>query len=186
MLETTQTLLDGLVAGNQCRWARFYRDYSPWLEAFLAKKGLAPHDAEEVLHDTLVALVKIMPSYRYDKKRNGAFHSFVLRIAQNKAVDRIRRTSAYSGLLARFAAEPFEMREDDWRRETLNIAVRRVFSDPAIGETTRIAFRRHVQLGEDAAAVAADLGITVNNLYQIRSRIKAKIADEVRKLREGT
>ena len=28
MLETTETLLKGLAAGNQNRWARFYRDYA--------------------------------------------------------------------------------------------------------------------------------------------------------------
>ena len=29
MLTTTETLLKGLAAGNESRWARFYRDYAP-------------------------------------------------------------------------------------------------------------------------------------------------------------
>ena len=184
MLETTDTLLKGLAANNQGRWARFYRDYTPWIEAFLHKFGLSKADSDEVVHDTLAALAKQMSGYKYDKAKYGPFHSYILKIAQNKAIDRMRRNAAYAERLKRFANEPTSAaEEDDWRRASLDIALRRVFANPDIGETTRIAFRRHVQLGEDAKAVAEDLGITVNNLYQIRRRIKEALKDEVEKLR---
>ena len=39
-------------------------------------------------------------------------------------------------------------------------------ADASIQDSTKIAFRRHVQLGESAAEVAADLGLEVNALYQ--------------------
>ena len=184
MLETTETLLKGLAEGNEGRWARFYRDYVPCIKDILCARGLSPQDAEEVIHDTLVALAKLMPGYKYDKKKNGPFHSYILTIAWHKAVDRIRRNAAYSAVLARFADEPLAMDDADWRKTTLDIALARVFANPAFSETTRLAFRRHVQLGEDAATVAKDLGITVNNLYQIKSRVKSALADEVAKLRE--
>ena len=45
MLATTDTLLKGLAEGNQSRWARFYRDYSPWIENFLRTRGLSALDA---------------------------------------------------------------------------------------------------------------------------------------------
>lgn len=186
MLETTDTLLKGLAEGNQNRWARFYRDYAPLIERTLTKHGITHEDAEEAIQETLVYLVKIMPSYKYDKVRKGAFHSFLFKIAQNKAVDRMRKAKADADKIARFAAEPIVPTEEDWRLETFNIALRRVFADPAIGETSKIAFRRHVQQGENAEAVAADLGITVNNLYQIKNRIKQRIADEVRSIRENS
>lgn len=67
-----------------------------------------------------------------------------------------------------------------------NMALRRVFADPAIGETAKIAFLRHVQLEEPAETVASDLGITDNNLYQIKSRIKKRIAEEIRFIRENS
>ena len=186
MLETTDTLLKGLAEGNQNRWARFYRDYAPLIERTLTKHGISREDAEESIQETLVDLVKIMLSYKYDKARNGAFHSLLFKIAQNKAVDRMRKAKADADKIARFAAEPILPAEEDWRLETFNIALRRVFADPAIGETSKIAFRRHVQQGENAETVAADLGITVNNLYQIKSRIKKRIAEEIRFIRENS
>jgi len=184
MLETTDTLLKGLTDGNESRWARFYRDYAPWIESFLRKLGLSQSDSDEILHTTLVALAKQMSGYKYDKAKYGPFHSYILKIARNKAIDRMRRNTTYAECLKRFANEPIPTaEEDDWRKATLDIALKRVFANPDIGETTRIAFRRHVQLGEDAETVAGDLGITVNNLYQIKRRIKEAIKAEVEKLR---
>lgn len=52
MLETTDTLLKGLAEGNQNRWARFYRDYAPWIESTMRKRGLSPQDAEEIFGET--------------------------------------------------------------------------------------------------------------------------------------
>ena len=186
MLETTETLLNGLAAGDQNRWARFYRDYAPWVENLLLKRGLSHEDAEEVVHDTLVELVKIMPTYKYDKPHKGAFHSLLFKIAQNKAIDRLRKIKAEAKRLAAFAAEPLAPSDEDWRRETFNMALRRVFADPDIGETSKIAFRRFVQLGESAATVVRELGLTANNLYQIKSRLKDRISDEVRRLQENS
>lgn len=185
MLETTETLLQELAVGNQNRWARFYRDYAPWIKNCLCGRGISHHDAEEVVQDTLVALVDIMPTYKYDKRNMGSFHSLLFKIAQNKAVDRMRKAKTETDKIARFAAETLAPNENDWRLETFNMALRRVFADPAISETSKIAFRRFVQLGEQAETVAKELGLTVNNLYQIKGRIKSRIEAEVAKIREN-
>ena len=152
----------------------------------LTNRGISRADAEEAIQDTLLELVKIMPTYKYDKARKGAFHSLLFKIAQNKAIDRMRKAKADADKIAKFSAEPLMPSAEDWRLETLNMALRRVFADPSIGETSKIAFRRHVQQGESAEAVAAELGITVNNLYQIKNRLKQRIADEVRSIRENS
>ena len=186
MLETTETLLNGLAANDQNRWARFYRDYAPWIANTLVRRGLSHQDAEEVVHDTLVELVRIMPTYKYDKTHKGAFHSLLFKIAQNKAVDRLRAIKANAAHLTAFAGEQLAPTAEDWCRETFNMALRRVFADPSIGETSKVAFRRFVQLGEPAEKVAADLGITANNLYQIRSRLKQRLAEEVRRIQENS
>lgn len=185
MLETTETLLKGLAANDNNRWARFYRDYAPLIENTLLKRGLSRHEAEEAVQETLMDLVKIMPTYRYDRQKKGAFHSLLFKIAQNKAIDMYRKRQAEADAIKRMEEIPLMPSEEDWRRENLNIALRRVFADPAIGEASKIAFRRFVQLGEDAEKVAADLGITVNNLYQIKKRIKDRIAAEIAEMQRG-
>ena len=183
MLTTTETLLKGLAAGNESRWARFYRDYAPFLENFIIGKYPLSHaDAEEVVSDTMIDIAKKMPTYHYDRAEKGAFHSLLEKIAKHKAVDRLRKLKRTSEHLERFAAEPLSISAEDWRREVYNAALRRVMADASIQESTKIAFRRHVQLGESAAKVAADLGLEVNALYQIRNRMKERIAAEVENL----
>ena len=184
MLTTTETLLKGLAEGNEGRWARFYRDYAPFLEDFVSRKfPLAHEDAEEIVSDTLIDIAKMMPTYQYDKTKKGAFHSLLAKIAQNKAIDRLRKLKRSAEEIEKFAAEPIALSNDDWRREVYNAALRRVMADASIQESTKIAFRRHVQLGESAAEVAADLGLEVNALYQIKNRMKEKIAAEVEGLK---
>lgn len=66
MLQTTETLIAGLAANDETRWARFYRDYAPYIERTLLKHTpLSPSDVEDVIHETLVALVAFMPAYRH-------------------------------------------------------------------------------------------------------------------------
>lgn len=185
MLTTTETLLEGLAAGNETRWARFYRDYAPFLEDFLAQRcsALSHADTEEVVSDTMIDVAKMMPTYQYDKAKKGAFHSLLMKIAQNKAFDRLKKLNRAASELEKFAAQPLAISSEDWRREIFNAALRRVMVDSSIQESTKIAFRRHVQLGESAAKVAADLGLDVNALYQIKNRIKERIAAEVENLK---
>ena len=187
MLTTTETLLKGLAAGNESRWARFYRDYAPFLENVVLKKrpSLSHADAEEIISDTMIDIAKMMPTYRYDKKKKGAFHSLLAKIAQNKAIDRFRKDERYAARLKEFAQEPIVISDDDWQRETFNMALRRVFADPTIRESSKIAFRRVVQQGEDVAVVARDLGLEANAIYQIKNRMKERLREEVRKIQES-
>ena len=187
MLTTTETLLKGLAAGNESRWARFYRDYAPFLESVILKKypSMSHADAEEIVSETMIDIAKMMPSYHYDKAQKGAFHSLIAKIAQNKAIDRLRKDERYAAKLERFAAEPITISDDDWQRETFNMALRRVFADPTIRESSKIAFRRVVQQGEDVATVARDLGLESNAIYQIKNRMKERLQEEVRKIQES-
>ena len=184
MITTTETLLEKLAAGNEARWARFYRDYAPFLETFLrkAKPELSPADAEEVISETMIDIAKLMPTYTYDKAKNGAFHSLLYSIARNKACDRLRKLGQERDHLEKFAAEPFTISGEDWRRARYEAALRRVLADTTIQSSTKIVFRRVIQLGEPVETVAADLGLTANAIYQIRDRMKKRLSEEVTKL----
>ena len=186
MLTTTETLLKGLAAGNENRWARFYRDYAPFLESVVLKKypSMSHADAEDIVSETMIDIAKMMPTYHYDKEKKGAFHSLLVKIAQNKAIDRFRKDERYAAKLEEFAQEPIMISDDDWRHETYNMALRRVFADPAIRESSKIAFRRVVQQGDDVATVARELGLAPNAIYQIKNRMKERLQEEVRKIQD--
>ena len=89
MLQTTETLLKGLASGDQNRWARFYRDYAPWIENLLLKRGLSHEDAEEVVNDTYLGVWNAIPPHRPDPLR-----TFVCRIARNLATKKYHADTA--------------------------------------------------------------------------------------------
>ena len=184
MITTTETLLEKLAAGDEARWARFYRDYAPFLEDVIRDKapGLSHSDIEEIVSDTMIDLAKLMPNYTYDKKKKGPFHSYLASIAKHKAVDQAKKLGHDTRNFAKFAAEPFAISGEDWRRARYEAALRRVLADTTIQSSTKIVFRRVVQLGEPVETVAADLGLTANAIYQIRDRMKKRLAEEVAKL----
>ena len=57
-------MLKGLAEGNEGRWARFYRDHTPFLENLVASKFPHAHeDADEIVSDTLIDIAKMMPTF---------------------------------------------------------------------------------------------------------------------------
>ena len=185
MITTTETLIEKLAAGDGARWARFYRDYAPHLEKYLNRKYPSLHDEiEDIISETMIDIAKTMPGYHYDKAKYGAFHSLLNRIAYNKAVDHLKKMTRETDALAKLAAEPPMISDDDWRRTLYGIALNRVMNDATIQDTTKLVFRRVVQLGEDTAKVAAELGIEPNAVYQIRDRMKKRLVEEVEKIQK--
>ena len=187
---TSRTLLRDIGAdADSPRWAEFVARYRPVLEAFLAAKfpSLAG-EADDLLQETFLAVVRVLPSYRYVPGEKGAFRNYLAGILRNKALMRLRSRAAEVGR-ARRAAEDAAARPcgggtaaadpDDaaWREAAFEIALRQLLADDAIQERTKQVFVRVAVKGEAPADVARDFGISRNAADQMRSRM-------VRRLRE--
>ena len=95
---TSKTLLRDLAADAQSpRWTEFVARYRPVMEAFLAARhpSLAA-ETDDLVQETLLALVRVLPDYRYVPGEQGSFHNYLTGILRNKAamVLRRRRTAA--------------------------------------------------------------------------------------------
>lgn len=69
------------------RWAEFVERYRPMMEAFLAKKRVNADEREEIILETLTALVKQLPKYRYCRGEGKAFHNYLTGILDHKRMD---------------------------------------------------------------------------------------------------
>ena len=90
---TSKTLLRDLGADARSpRWAEFISRYRPMMESFLAARypSLAP-DADDLVQETLVALLRALPDYRYVPGEQGSFHNYLTGILRNKAASLLRR-----------------------------------------------------------------------------------------------
>lgn len=196
MEKTRLSLLQRLrTLSGDSAWEEFDRIYSPVVIRFAQKKGLNNAAALDVLQETMVALMRQMPKFNYDSSR-GRFRNFVLTIVHRKILDARRRAvrkaevplEASPGeeglaLIDRLPdthqVDPGEALERDWRHALYEQALERVRHDPAVENHTLEAFHAYVIEDGDVVDVCQRFGLKRNALYQIKSRMIARLRDEV-------
>jgi RNA polymerase sigma-70 factor (ECF subfamily) len=194
MITTKESLLDNLKADNaQDAWREFYRLYWGAIVRYASKLGLNQHQAEEVLQETMVALMRILPEFAYDR-RKGKFRNFLLTIVHRKSLAmmrRVRRTAEVplERISERDSADPFSEGEavesealNRWREAIREEALKHLQNDPALEENTFAIFKAYVLDERPAAAVAAEFGLKENAVYQIKNRLLRRLQCEVAQL----
>lgn len=170
-------------------WEDFYGIYWGPILGYARKLGLNDADANDVLQETMVALMEILPRFQYDRAK-GKFRNFLLTIVHRKCLAAFRRKERRQEIVLEEmnepsveAAQPGEGPDESvWREAMMYEALRRLEADPRIRRETLEAFRAYVVEGKPAAEVATAFGIKENALYQIRSRILARLREEVETL----
>src|SRR5258706_1893271 len=90
-LSTRQTLLSKLRnLEDQESWRTFFDRYWELLYNVARRSGLGDAEAQDVVQETVIAVAKAMPDFRYDPAR-GSFKQWLLRIAGRRIMDQLRR-----------------------------------------------------------------------------------------------
>lgn len=79
-------VLDEARAGEPSAWRELYRDLAPSVDRYLRARGVP--DAEDVLGDTMVSVVRGLPTFEGGE---SAFRGWTFAIARNHATDGVRR-----------------------------------------------------------------------------------------------
>ena len=188
--ETSVTLLKDL-SGNatSTRWTEFYYKYAGPMRAFLQARYPAV-EADDVIQEALVALVKCLPRYQYVPDEHGYFHNYLMGIVKHKAEDALRRMKKLTGIKDTFAKEnagktqPFRLPEDDaaqaaWQNAVKEAALQQLLADDSILPSTREIFRHVALMHEKPADVAQRFGVSRNNVDQIKARMIARLKELV-------
>ena len=185
---TSVSLIRALADDPQStRWNELYERYLPAMSGFLQAKfpSLEP---EDVIQETLVALFRKLPDYRYTPDEKGHFRNYLMGILKHKAADLLKRQSRESNARAALHDEPpadeGAAEDREWRFAAMEAAVEQLMSDPTINARTREVFRHVALQHEPAEAVALQFGITRNNVDQIKKRLIGKLADLIRLMTE--
>ena len=174
--------------GDHAAWSRFVEVYQPLVHGFARKHGLQEADAADLAQEVLRAVARSVGRLDYDPRR-GSFRGWLFTVVRNQLRDfreRQRRQVAGSGhsgvqqLLNEQPAPP----EDEWDREY----ERRLFTwaaeqvRPSAQEATWQAFWRTAVEGQSGQEVAQALGMTVAAVYLAKSRVMARLKEEIRQL----
>jgi len=190
---TRKTLLEQVRRADPFAWRDFYQTYQRPILYYARKLGLGEDDAQDVLQETMVALMDIMPRFDYDPQR-GKFRNFVLTIVHRKCLTAHKRAKRRQEILAPDSAaqrhlnhvdrsrDPVVVRQADehaWRRGLLLEALDALEENEVVRPDTLAAFRDYVIDGQPASQVASRHGLKLNALYQIRNRVIQKLRDYV-------
>lgn len=177
--KTSTTLLKAIGRDAQsARWREFVVLYEPVMRQFLTAH-FPGVPADDIMQETLAALVARMPHYVYSPADKGSFHSYLYGILRNKSVDFLKRNDRTAAAERAYAidTDPAASAQGEaaFNDAVFELALRELLADPAIRGQTKQVFIRVAVNGEKPAAVAAAFGITRNAVDQIKNRLVAKL-----------
>lgn len=182
-MQSTQPLLLVRLGDREDRaaWHEFCHRYGELIRSFARHANLQPADCDDVLQDVLMGLTKAMPGFRYDKSK-GKFRSYLKTVAlhaifarmrakkQELAIDDVK--SSTPGLA--LSTEAIERLWDlQWRQYHLRQAMRQIEAE--FNEADRTAFNQYAVNGLGAAETAQALNMSVEQVYQAKSRILKRL-----------
>ena len=184
---TSISLLKVLGEDSQSpRWREFLRMYASTIDGFLFKH-FPTVDAEDVVQETLRALVEKLPLYEYDPDTKGHFRNYLIGIVRFKAIEQLKRRKREADLRAELEAnaqfewecekQSYSVDLRDWQREAYEAALAQFMADKSISTRDKEIFRRVALQGESPEDVAAIFDIKRNNVDQIKARMVAKLKE---------
>ena len=145
-------------------------------------------DADDVIQETLIELIKVFPVYHYSPKEKGYFHNYLTGILRNRALRMLRIEERQKEIGDGMEVCPQSAAESDdkaCRESLLEIALQQLLADSSIHERTRIVFARVAVNGEKPDEVAAAIGIERNAVDQMKSRMMARLKELVAALEKA-
>jgi RNA polymerase sigma-70 factor (ECF subfamily) len=173
-------------------WEEFSEIYGPVIYRVALSKGLQPADADDLVQEVFLA-VSLSLSKWLARDDRGSFRAWLLRIARNEAIDRLRQRarrdlgcggSSAEQLLAELPArnEFSDSLDLEYERALFRSAAQRIQQE--VAEQVWQAFWLTTVEGISISDAAAQLKTGIGNIYVARSRVMARIKDLISKRRE--
>jgi RNA polymerase sigma-70 factor (ECF subfamily) len=195
---TRATLLDRLKNwDDQASWQEFFDIYWQLIYRFARKAGLTDAEAQDVVQETLVAVAKHMPAFKYDPAV-GTFKAWLLNLTRWRVVDQFRKRGpvmphhaetedpARTATIERVPDEKSldweTLWETDWQKSVLEAAMARVKRqlDPQKFQI----FDFYVNREWPPEKVAQTFNVAVNQVYLVKNRVTEMLREEVRRLEQ--
>jgi RNA polymerase sigma-70 factor (ECF subfamily) len=179
MFKTPASLLQRIrQAPEKEAWEHFVRLYTPLLMDWAQRLGLQEPDAADLVQDVLVVMLRKLPEFQYQPGRS--FRGWLRTVLRNTWRNRLKTRTPAS---LDHAVEPEALPEYSGleQREYQVYIVQRAMSLMVsdFKPTTWKACWETVVGGRPATEVAAELGITVNAVYLAKSRVLARLREDL-------
>ncbi len=177
--------------GDGAAWRQFVELYGGLVYGFARRRGLQNADAADLTQEVFFAVAQGASRFHYEP-RHGSFRGWLYGLTRNKIAQffRGRRSQPIgagdSDTLRRLEEEPGPAPDPDaaWEQEyqqrLFRLAAARI--QDGFAPTTWKAFWQTAVEGRNGAAVAAELGLSVGAVYVARSRVLARLTEQIHHL----
>jgi RNA polymerase sigma-70 factor (ECF subfamily) len=179
---------------DHAAWRQFVELYGSLVYGFARQRGLQDADAADLTQEVFLAVAQSAGRWQYDP-RQGTFRGWLYGLTRNKVARFLQRrraqpvgsgdTNAHGLLAEQPSPEPDAHAdwEQEFQRHLFRLAAAQV--EGRFAPTTWQAFWQTAVEGRPAAAVAAELGLSVGAVYVARSRVLARLAEQIQRLQPG-
>jgi RNA polymerase sigma-70 factor (ECF subfamily) len=182
MLTTSTNLLNRLrQPDGPDAWGRFVHLYAPLLLVWARRQGLREADAEDLVQDVLLKLLRKLPTY--ERGEGQSFRGWLFRVIVRQCHDFRRRKAtralpAGAGLSEVVEDSPVsDLEEAEYRSLLVRRGLDLIRAD--FSETTWAAFLGVMVEGRAVGDVAAALHMTDNAVYLARYRVLTRLRQEL-------
>jgi RNA polymerase sigma factor (sigma-70 family) len=171
---------------REMAWATFRARYAPVVAGFARRCGADAQDIDDIVQDVMTGFFEKSGDFAYDPAK-GRFRGWLKTATVRAAVRRKGKNLRLQGVPlnevpeVELAVDP--LWNDIWEQELVSRALRQL--KKSIGQSLAFrAFEQYVLLDRPAEAVASELGTSVDNVHQAKTRITRRLRELVGHLRE--
>jgi RNA polymerase sigma-70 factor (ECF subfamily) len=187
---TRQTLIQRVKnQHDEPSWEEFAGIYRGYIYTVIRNMGIAESDRDELVQQTLIKLWKKLPDI--DCGHSGKFRSWLSTLTKNCVIDFIRKRKRETALQEKAGQEELEhmstvlpdidkISESAWKQHLATLALDNI--EPHFSGKAVKVFRLSLQ-GMEVAQIAGELGIQEASVYRLKTRVKARLIEEIQRLR---
>ena len=199
LLPTRRSLLNRLKDWEDAEsWQEFFNRYWKLIYGVAIKSGLTEVEAQEVVQETIIAVSKKMPDFKYDPLI-GSFKGWLLNMTRWRITDQLRKRQRESGPITRPSEQVGRTAtieripdpagscletvwDQEWQNNLLEMAVEKV--KRRVKPKQYQVFDLYVVKKWPIPKIVSTLGVNMGQIYLAKHRISALIKKEIKTLEE--
>src|SRR5438874_12136053 len=165
-------------------WTKFHDRYAPIIRGFARKMGTPSSQLDDLVQDVMLGFYSISPRFTYDRSK-GRFRGFLKKCVRSAMIKLGRRTRLGQEDEHQFNPEDKKAEEiwvKIWDKELLQRAIEEA-REHCSPQNYRI-FQHYVINKQPPERVAAELGVSMDQVYQAKARLKVVISGLLDRLEE--
>ena len=191
---TRTTLLTLLQENEESGWEVFFDKYSPLIYNIGCKTGLRPVEAEDVVQEVTLSVMKGVGRFEHDPE-SRKFKPWLLRIVRNCVANEFRKRDK-AGLMDNHTlattiegwevvGDSFDsLWEEEWQRNVLTLALNKVRSEASPREYQ--LFDLYVLQQLPVRQIAKKLNVSFTRIYVAKKRIGDRVQKAAKQIDKET